>query len=147
MGFGLEQGSGSSITPMVLAHPLHPIRSRSRNKHRNLWFGWCVSSWWHRFYFVYSIYYHVHSMYYCCILNNWNKSFLIYFNCIVQDSLYHNMYIGTMWHCAIVSCTPSQSRCCVSLCVLFTNSLIEWYFIMIVATIWGIFMAILLFFI
>ena len=35
----------TKITPMALAHPLHPIRSRSRNKRRNLWVGWCVSSW------------------------------------------------------------------------------------------------------
>ena len=31
---------------MALAHPLHPIDNRSRNKRRNLWVGWCVSSWW-----------------------------------------------------------------------------------------------------
>ena len=31
---------------MALAHPLHPIDSRSRNRRRNLWVGWCVSSWW-----------------------------------------------------------------------------------------------------
>ena len=45
-GFGLEQEGGSLIAPMVLAHPLHPIDNRSRNKRRNLWDGWCVSSWW-----------------------------------------------------------------------------------------------------
>ena len=27
----------------------------------------------------------------------------VYFNCIVQDSLYQNTDIGTMWHCALVS--------------------------------------------
>ena len=27
-------------------HPLHPIGNRSRNRRRNLWVGWCVSSWW-----------------------------------------------------------------------------------------------------
>ena len=37
MGFRLEQEDGDLITPMVLAHPPHPIKSRSRNKHRNLW--------------------------------------------------------------------------------------------------------------
>ena len=67
------------------------------------------------------------------------------FSCIVQDSLYHNMDIGTMWHCALFSCTSSQSVglvlesvlfwCWVSLCVPITNSLIEIYFIMIVVTI------------
>ena len=29
-----------------LAHPLHHTDNRSRNRHRNLWVGWCVSSWW-----------------------------------------------------------------------------------------------------
>ena len=32
--------------PMTLAHPLHPIGNRSRNRRRNLWVGWYVSSWW-----------------------------------------------------------------------------------------------------
>ena len=36
----------SLIAPMALAHPLHPIDNRSRNKRRNLWVGRCVSSWW-----------------------------------------------------------------------------------------------------
>ena len=43
--FGLEQEVGSLIAPMALAHPLHPIDNRSRNKRRNLWIGRCVSSW------------------------------------------------------------------------------------------------------
>ena len=46
MIFGLEQEGGSLIAPMALAHPLHPIDNRSRNRRRNLWVGWCVSSWW-----------------------------------------------------------------------------------------------------
>ena len=46
MIFGLEQEGGGLIAPMALAHPLHPIDNRSRNKRRNLWVGWCVSSWW-----------------------------------------------------------------------------------------------------
>ena len=33
---------GGFITPMALAHPLHPIRSRSRNKRRNLQVERCV---------------------------------------------------------------------------------------------------------
>ena len=41
-----EQEDGNLIIPMALAHPLLPINSRSRNKRRNLWVGWCVSSWW-----------------------------------------------------------------------------------------------------
>ena len=44
--FGLEQEGGSLIVPMALAHPLHPIDNRSRNKRRNLWVGRCVTSWW-----------------------------------------------------------------------------------------------------
>ena len=34
MSFGIEQESGSLIVPMALAHPLHPINDRSRNKRR-----------------------------------------------------------------------------------------------------------------
>ena len=46
MIFGLEQEGGGLIAPMALAHPLHPIDNGSRNRRRNLWVGWCVSSWW-----------------------------------------------------------------------------------------------------
>ena len=49
MTFGLEQEGCSLIAPMALAHPLHPIDNRSRYRRRNLWVGWCVSSWWHVF--------------------------------------------------------------------------------------------------
>ena len=45
MIFGLEQKDGSLIAPMALAHPLHPIDNRSRNKRQNLWVGRCDSSW------------------------------------------------------------------------------------------------------
>ena len=75
------------------------------------------------------------------------------FNCIIKYSLYHYMDIGNTWHCALVDCTPSQSIglvfvpalfCCwVSLCIPFTRSLIEFYFIMIVVTIIDIFIAII----
>ena len=44
MSFGLEQEGEILITPM--AHPLHPINSRSRKKRRNQWVGRCASSWW-----------------------------------------------------------------------------------------------------
>ena len=33
----------------------------------------------------------------------------VYFNCIVLDFIYDNIDIKTMWHCALVSGTPSQS--------------------------------------
>ena len=46
MIFGLEQEGGSLTAPMALAHPLHPIDNRSSNRRRNMWVGWCVSSWW-----------------------------------------------------------------------------------------------------
>ena len=49
MSFGIEQEGGSLIVPMALAHPLHPINDRSRNKRRNLWVGWFVHSWWPMF--------------------------------------------------------------------------------------------------
>ena len=77
----------------------------------------------------------------------------VYFNCIVQDSLFHDMDIGTMWHCALVSCNPLHSLLLLSLlfffflvvvvvvgpllwywgslCVPFTVPLIQFYFIMI----------------
>ena len=74
MIFGLEQEGGSLIAPMGLAHPLHPIDNRSRNKRRNLWVGWCVSSWWPWFpsrisvliYMYIYIYMYVHSLYEFC---------------------------------------------------------------------------------
>ena len=46
MIFGLEQEGASLIAPMALAHRLHPIDNRSSNRRRNLWVGWCISSWW-----------------------------------------------------------------------------------------------------
>ena len=80
-----------------------------------------------------------------------------HFNCIVQDSLYHDMDIGTMCDCALVSCTPSQLKglvlgcaffwCWASLYAPFTVSLIDFplimIFIIIIVTIIGMFMAIL----
>ena len=74
--FGLEQEYGSWITPMALAHPLHPVRSRLRNKHWNMWVG-CVSSWRPWFWSIYSIHYYIHTMNYSCILRNWYNLFLI----------------------------------------------------------------------
>ena len=74
MIFGLEQEGGSLIAPMALAHPLHPIDNRSRNKRRNLWVGRCVSSWWPWFpsrssvliYMCIYIYMYAHSLYEFC---------------------------------------------------------------------------------
>ena len=63
MIFGLEQEDGSVITPMVLAHLPHPFGRRSRNKRWDLWLGWCICPWRPRFRSVYSICYHIHTMY------------------------------------------------------------------------------------
>ena len=69
--FFLTRTGGDMVltTPVALAHPLHPIRSRSRNKRRNLWVGWCVSSWRPWFWPVYSIDY-IHTIHYSCNLSN-----------------------------------------------------------------------------
>ena len=121
---------------MALVHSLHAIRSRSRNKHWNLRVGWRDSSWWPWCWFLYSINYHIHTMYYSCILSDWNKLFLrdlymqrvgvaatvcrmirlvflpawfrMYISNILFRILYHYMNKGTVWHCALVNCTPSQ---------------------------------------
>ena len=71
-----------------------------------------------------------------CLVSN------VHFNCIVQFSLYHNIDIGTMWHCALASCSPSQSIGVVIgwlgvvlvlsvICAPFTISLIDFQFIMV----------------
>ena len=75
MGFGLEQEDMSVITPITLAHTLHPIRSRPRNKRRNLWVGWCVAPWRHWLWSVLSLYYYIHTIHYSCMLSNRNKLF------------------------------------------------------------------------
>ena len=46
MIFELEQEGGNLIDSMALAHPLHPIDTKSRNRRRNPSVGRCVSSWW-----------------------------------------------------------------------------------------------------
>ena len=138
MSCGFEMQDGSVITPMTLAHPLYSIRSGWRNKCQSLWVGWCVSSWWPWFWSIYSIYCYIHTRYYSCILRNWNKlfirniyrtrigvammvcwmiwycySFLLGFKYIFH--LYGSSFSiskhghGIMWHCAVVSCTLSQS--------------------------------------
>ena len=94
MSFGLQQEGGSLIAPMALAQPLHPIDSRSRNRRRNLWFGWCVSSWWPLFLsssmLIYIYYLYVYILYEFCYMT------YIYTN---------NRSVVQYWW----SCTPSQS--------------------------------------
>ena len=86
----IAQEGGSLIAPMALAHPLHPIDNRSRNRRRNLWVGWCVSFWWPLFPPRSSVLIHI------CILY---RSSVI--GCI---HTYNRSVIQYWW-----SCTPSHS--------------------------------------
>ena len=109
---------GVLITPMAMAYPLHPIKSRSKTKRRNLRDGWYGSSWRPWFWPVHSIYY-IHATHYSRILTNWNILFLrdihtkswyghagvlddlklcgfrCAFSCMFQYSLCHGMDIST----------------------------------------------------
>ena len=120
----------SFITPTALVHPLHPIRRRSRNTRRNLRVGWCVFFWRPCYWSIFSIF-HIGNWntillryIYIPIVGVTNDGVLVdmvlllslaclvsnvWFKCIIQDSVYHNMDIRTMWHCELVSCTLSHS--------------------------------------
>ena len=94
MIFGLEHEGGSLIAPMALAHPLHPIDNRSRNKRRNLWVGRCVSSWWPWF--------------------PSRSSVLIYMYIYICKYIpYTSSVIGRIYNASVIqywrSCTPSRS--------------------------------------
>ena len=58
MFFGLEQEASSLIAPTTLA---------SRNKRRNPWVGWCVSSWWPLFPSRSSVLIYIYIHIYICI--------------------------------------------------------------------------------
>ena len=94
MVFGPEQEGGSLIAPMALAHPLHPIDNRSRNKRRNLWVGRCVSSWWPWFPSRSSVLIYMY-MYICMYIP------------------YTSSVIGRIYNGSVIqfwrSCTPSRS--------------------------------------
>ena len=95
MSFGLEQEGGSLIAPMALAHPLHSIDNRSRNRHWKLWVGWCVSSWWLLFPSRSSVLIYI----YICILYMNSVTgrfcFLWFTNCVL---LYDDSLIpGSLW--------------------------------------------------
>ena len=96
MIFGLEQAGGSLIVPMALAHPLHPIDNRSRNKRRNLWVGRCVSSWWPWFPSRSSVLIYMYIYIYICMYIPYTSSVIgrIYNGSVIQ-----------YWR----SCTPSRS--------------------------------------
>ena len=109
MIFGLEQEGGSLIAPLALAHPLHPIHNRSRNKHQNLWVGRCVSSWWPWFpsrSSVLIIYIYMHSLYVFCY-----RTYIYiytYIHIYIYTIIYICVYNGNViqyWR----SCTPSRS--------------------------------------
>ena len=79
---------------MALAHPLHPIDNRSRNKRWNLWVGRCVSSWWLWFPSRSSVLIYIYIYIYICIP-------------------YLSSVIGRIYNGSVIqywrSCTPSRS--------------------------------------
>ena len=89
---------------MALAHPLHPIDNRSRNRCRNLWVGWCVSSWWPLF--------------------PSRSSVLIYLCILYVSSVIGHIYIYIVFGLSIVSCSLINSLTlgCLWLLVLALNS-------------------------
>ena len=96
MIFGLEQEGGSLIAPMALAHPLHPIDNRSRNTRRNLWVGWCVSSWWPWFPSRSSVLIYIYIYIYIWIP---------YMSSVIGRIYTYNGSVIQYWR----SCTPSRS--------------------------------------
>ena len=96
MIFGLEQEGGSLIALMALAHPLHPIDNRSRNRRRNLWVGWCVSSWWPLFpsWSYVLIYIYIYALLY-------GFCFLWFINCVLLSDD-NSLIPGCLWLLAFV---------------------------------------------
>ena len=117
MSFGLEQEGGSLISPMALAHPLHPIDSRSKNRRRNLWVGWCVSSWWPLFPSRISVYIYYVCIFYmgssvnqlhpitfyrtvflgCARFLGWMLLFVFFGLPIVSCSMINSLILGCLW--------------------------------------------------
>ena len=83
-----------NISPMALAHHLHPIDNRSRNRHRNLWFGWCVSSWWHLFLSGGSVLIYIYAF------SIW-VLFYLFTNCVLLSDD-NNLIQGCLWLSAFV---------------------------------------------
>ena len=96
MIFGLEQEGGSLTTPMALAHPLHPIDNRSRNRRQNLWVGWCVFSWWPLFPSRNSV---LINIYVYALL--YEFCFLWFTNCVLLSDD-NNLIPGCLWLLAFV---------------------------------------------
>ena len=115
-----------------MAHPLHPIDNRSRNKRRNLWVGRCVSSWWPWFpsrnYVLIYMYIYVYIPYTSSVIGRiYNGSVIQYWRsctpsrsigeCAVPDLnailcflwftncvllFDNNLILGCLWHCVFV---------------------------------------------
>ena len=98
--FGLQQESGSLIDPMALAHPLHPIDNRLRNRRRNLWVGWCVSSWWPSFPSRSSVLIYIYI--YIYMLFDMSSIFFGLNNCILLSDD-NSLIPGCLWLLAFVS--------------------------------------------
>ena len=96
--FGLEQEGGSLIAPMALAHPLHPIDNRSRNRRRNLWVGWCVSSWWALIPYRSSVFIYIHIYIYALL---YEFCFLWFTNCVLLSDD-NSVIPGCLWLLAFV---------------------------------------------
>ena len=96
MIFGLEQEGGNLIAPMALAHPLHNIDNRSRNRCRNLWGGWCVSSWWPLFLSRSSVLINVYIYIYIYIYAFlYEFCFLWFANCVLLSD--NSLIPGCLW--------------------------------------------------
>ena len=84
------------ITTMALAHPFHPINSRSRKKRRNLWVERCVSYWWPLFLSRNSVLIYIYIYIYICIL---------YRSSLIWSIYTYTMIVVQYW----LSCTLSHS--------------------------------------
>ena len=104
MSFGLKHEGGGLIAPMALAHSLHPIDSRSRNRCRNLWVGWFVSSWWplfpsRRCVLIYIYIYTMLSLYEFC----YRAYIYVFFGLpIVSCSMTNSLILGCLWPSVLV---------------------------------------------
>ena len=167
MVFGLEQENKSLITPMALAHLAIQLAAvRVYSELDGVLPPEGLGSGPYTQYIIWVV--ETDSFWETCTCQGlvwpwrcvgwYNASFLsdlvldVYFNCGVQDSLCQNMDMGVVWHYALVSTLSHYMGlflgyalfwCWVSLFVPFINSLIDFYFIMTIVSIIGIFMAIL----
>ena len=80
----------------LLAHPLHPIDNRSRNRRWNLWVRWCVSSWLpSRSSVLINIYRYIYDLLY-------EFCFLWFTNCVLLSDD-NSLIPGCLWLLAFVS--------------------------------------------